>query len=117
MTVTCRSSSGSTPVTIAPLLLLPLASSSACSSMNGAAASTDGLSRTRAAVSCQSPRRRLSALMLACEARLRMRTRTSRSKPFITESTTMRTATPIAMPAIEIVEMKEMKRLPRLARR
>ena len=55
--------------------------------------------------------------MLACEVRLRMRSRTSRSKPFITDSTTMSTATPIATPAIEIVEMKETKRLPRLARR
>ena len=63
------------------------------------------------------PGAELSALMLACEVRLRMRPRTSRSKPFITESTTMSTATPIAMPAIEIVEMKETKRLPRLARR
>jgi hypothetical protein len=58
-----------------------------------------------------------SALMVACAVRLRMRSRTSRSKPFITDNTTISTATPIATPAIEMVEMKETKRLPRLARR
>jgi len=117
MAVTLRSSSGNTPVTTAPLVLLPPPISSAWSSMKGAAPSTCGFVRTRAAALCQSCSRKLAAVMLACEVRLRMRSRTSRSKPFITDSTTISTATPIASPAIEIVEMKETKRLPRLARR
>ena len=41
-----------------------------------------------------------------------MRLRSSRSKPFITERTTISTATPIATPSIEISEMNDRKRLP-----
>ena len=95
--VTLRSSSGNTPVTIAPLsCAAPI--SNAWSSMNGAAPSTSGSRAIRAAASCQSPSREPNALMVACEVRLRMRSRTSRSKPFITDSTTISTATPIAIP-------------------
>jgi hypothetical protein len=48
-----------------------------------------------------------------------MRSRTSFWKPFITDSTMMRAATPSAIPRIDTPEMKEMKALrpsPRPAR-
>jgi hypothetical protein len=38
-----------------------------------------------------------------------MRARSSCSKPFITDSTTISAATPSATPIIEVSEMKEMK--------
>ncbi len=41
-----------------------------------------------------------------------MRDRSSCSNPFITDSTTISTATPIATPTMEIMEMKDRKRLP-----
>jgi hypothetical protein len=46
-----------------------------------------------------------------------MRLRNSDSKPFMTDSTTMSTATPMATPAIEITEMNDAKPLPRADRR
>ena len=45
-----------------------------------------------------------------------MRVRSSRWKPFITDSTVISAATPSASPSVEISEMKEMKPLRRLAR-
>jgi hypothetical protein len=45
-----------------------------------------------------------------------MRSRSSFSKPFITEITVMSAATPSAMPSMDTSEMKEMKWLRRLAR-
>ena len=45
-----------------------------------------------------------------------MRSRSSFSKPFMTDSTTISAITPTATPSIEISEMKEMKALPRRAR-
>ena len=60
-----------------------------------------------------SPRR--TPLSVACEVMLRMRLRSSRSNPFITDSTTISTATPIATPTIDISEMNDRKRLPRRA--
>jgi len=50
------------------------------------------------------------------EATPRIRVRTSVWKPFITESTTISTATPSAMPTMEMSEMKLIKRLRRFAR-
>ncbi len=41
-----------------------------------------------------------------------MRLLSSLSKPFITDSTTISTATPIATPTIDISEMNDRKRLP-----
>jgi hypothetical protein len=45
-----------------------------------------------------------------------MRARSSRSKPFMTDSTTISAITPTAMPSIDTSEMNEMKWLRRLAR-
>ena len=45
-----------------------------------------------------------------------MRSRTSFWKPFITDSTMMRAATPRAMPSTDTPEMKEMKPLRRVER-
>src|SRR3546814_9107935 len=50
------------------------------------------------------------AEIVACEAMPRMRTRNSRSKPFITDSTVINAVTPTAMPIIDAAEIKEMKR-------
>ena len=47
--------------------------------------------------------------MVAWEAMPRIWVRSSRSKPFITESTVIRAATPSANPSIEMRVMKEMK--------
>jgi hypothetical protein len=55
-------------------------------------------------------------LICRWEATPRIRVRTSVWKPFITESTTISTMTPSAMPAMEMREMKLMKRLRRFAR-
>ena len=44
------------------------------------------------------------------------RSRISRSKPFITDSTTIITSTPRARPMMEVREMKETNRLRRRAR-
>ncbi len=85
--------------------------------MYGAAAVTSGCSAIAAAVSSQSGSPEPNALIVAWDVRLRMRVRSSRSKPFITDSTTISTATPIATPAMEMAEMKEMKRLLRFDRR
>ena len=61
---------------------------------------------------CQSASPSPNAVIVACEERLRIRVRSSRSKPFMTESTTISTATPMATPTIEISEMNDRKRLP-----
>ena len=45
-----------------------------------------------------------------------MRLRSSSWKPFITDNTVIRAATPSAMPSIDTSEMKEMKRLRPCAR-
>ncbi len=47
--------------------------------------------------------------MVAGEAMPGMGVRTSRSKPFITDSTVISAITPTAMPSIEASEIKEMK--------
>jgi len=65
---------------------------------------------------CQSSRPPRSAEMVAWLAMPRMRVRSSRSKPFITDSTVISAITPMAMPSIEAREMNEMKWLRRLAR-
>ncbi len=47
--------------------------------------------------------------MVACDAMPRMRSRSSFSKPFMTESTVMSAVTPSAIPSIELRLMNEMK--------
>ena len=48
-------------------------------------------------------------MSVACEVTARMRLRSSRSKPFMTESTTISTATPSARPSIDTTEMNDRK--------
>ncbi len=48
-------------------------------------------------------------LMVACEVTERMRVRSSRSKPFMTESTTMRVATPSVSPHTDMSATKDTK--------
>ena len=63
-----------------------------------------------AASDFQSLIRPSSPVMEPCATIWRIRLRTSDSKPFITDRTTISTATAKAIPAIEITEMNEMKR-------
>src|SRR5690606_20365125 len=51
---------------------------------------------------------RLKPLMLAWGTMPRMRVRSSRSKPFMTDSTRIITSTPSVSPSMDISEMKEM---------
>ncbi len=78
-----------------------------CPVTKGAAAITRGSARATFAVACQSLRSGMPRIS-TCEATDRMRVRSSRWKPFITESTTISAATPSAMPAIEMSAMNEM---------
>ena len=78
----------------------------------GATASTPGWVEVRCRTSRQSGRPAPNAVSVACDVMLRMRVRSSRSKPFMTDSTTISVATPIATPTIEIAEMKDRNRLP-----
>ena len=48
-------------------------------------------------------------VMEACEVMPRMRSRSSASNPFMTDSTVIRAVTPSAMPSTEVRVMKEMK--------
>ena len=86
--------------------------SSVSVSTNGAAAATRGFSSACCRIAGQSASPSPKAVIVACEVRLRMRERSSCSKPFMTDSTTISTATPIATPTIEISEMNDRKRLP-----
>ncbi len=87
-----------------------------CACTNGAAATTRGCREASSAAACQFCSVPLGPVITRCEATPRMRSRTSVWKPFITDSTTISTATPSAMPTMEMAEMKLMKRLRRLAR-
>ncbi len=86
--------------------------SSTSPSTNGVAPTTRGLVIACSRSARQSARPSPKAVIEACEVRLRMRARSSCSNPFITDSTTIRTATPIATPTMEISEMNDRKRLP-----
>ena len=55
--------------------------------------------------------------MVASETMPRIRCCSSCSKPFMTDKTTINTATASPMPTIETAEMKEIKLRPRLLRR
>ena len=93
-----------------PSLRSPI--SSASPSTYGATASTAGFASARSRSAGQSCRPAPNVVTVACEVMLRMRSRSSRSKPFMTDSTTISTATPIATPTIDISEMNDRKRLP-----
>jgi hypothetical protein len=111
---TCRSYIGSAPRTVAafdcPSATSPM--SSASPSTKGAAAATRGLASACCRNACQFGRPAPNAVTVACDVMLRMRSRSSFSKPFITESTTMSTATPMATPTIDMTEMNDRKRFP-----
>jgi hypothetical protein len=112
---TLASSSGSTPRITVPEISPPTFTS-ASPSMYGAVPATSGFWLANAATSRQSGRPSVLPEIVACEAMPRMRVRSSLSKPFITDSTTISVATPSPMPSIEANEMNEMKWLRRLAR-
>ena len=109
------SSAGSRPRSIVPDSA-PLMRSMASPCTYGASASISGFFAARAATSRQPGSPPSNAEMVACEAMPRMRARNSRSKPFITDSTTISAITPMAMPSIDTIEMNEMKWLRRFAR-
>ena len=103
-----RSSDGSTPRTRAPIMCRPYANS-AWLSTYGAAATTPLAPRTRCCRACQSLSLPSRPAMVACEVTASMRVRSSRSKPFITESTTISVATPSIRPHTDMSATKETK--------
>jgi hypothetical protein len=104
---TFGSSCGSTPRTIAPPTRSPC--SIASRSMNGAAPSTCALASAFLCAPAQSCMLPSMLLIVACDTMPRMRVRSSLSKPFMTEITTISAMTPTAIPAIDTSEMNEMK--------
>ncbi len=101
-----RSASGSIPRSKIPEALPPRVTMP-CSSMYGAAATIPGNPSSLAICRRQSERRPSRPEIVACAVRLRIRVRNSSSKPFITDSTTISTATPSASPIIAIPAIKE----------
>ena len=80
--------------------------SMACICTNGAAPVTPGVRSAMATTSghsCMAP----APKIVACGTIARMRTRISRSKPFITASTSISSATPIARPAADTRDRKD----------
>ena len=80
-----------------------------CDSTNGAAPTTSGCASATPASDSQSSSARSNPAMVACEAKPRIRSRSSRSKPFMTESTVIRAVAPSAIPIIDVRLMNEMK--------
>ena len=106
---TFSSCPGSTPRISVPEISAPTFTS-ASPSTYGAAPVTCGLRSAMAATPFQSGRPSSARPeIVACEAMPRMRERSSFSKPFMTDSTTISVATPRPMPSIEASEMNEMK--------
>ena len=91
--------------------------SSAWASIYGAAATTPGSFSAWAWSWRQSVRLPFSPVSVACEVTLRIRVLSSRSNPFMTDSTTISTATPTASPSAETTEMNDRKPRPRVERR
>jgi len=77
--------------------------------MYGTAACTPGWRRTASATARQSGSVPLSPAMVACEVTARMRLRSSRSKPFMTDSTTISVATPSISPHTDISATNDTK--------
>jgi hypothetical protein len=110
MSETLGSSAGSTP-RITEGRITPCPSSRPWVSTKGAAARTAGFFRASCPAARQSgmlPDRSNTSMWASTDS---MRSVTSFWKPFITDRTMIRAATPSAMPATEIREMKEMKLL------
>ena len=87
-----------------------------CNSTNGAAPTTSGCASAASASDSHPSSEPSIPEIVACEATPRMRSRSSRSKPFMTEITVIRAVAPSAIPIIEVRLMKEMKWLRRFAR-
>ena len=104
---TLPSSDGSMPRTSAPLERTPWIS--AWPSTYGAAPTTCGFFSARSTALGQSRTVVSTPSIVACETMPRMRSRSSPSKPFMTEITVMSAVTPTAMPRIDTSEMNEMK--------
>ncbi len=108
---TRRSASGSTPRTSTPDDLSPWISMP-CSSIYGAAPTTPGKRSSFSRSGRQFVIRPSSPEIVACAVRLKIRVRNTSSKPFITDSTTISTATPSARPSIAMPAISD--REPRL---
>ena len=80
-----------------------------CDSTNGATPTTSGWASAVPASDSQSSSARSNPEIVACEATPSIRSRSSRSKPFITEITVIRAVTPRAIPIVEVRLMNEMK--------
>jgi hypothetical protein len=76
--------------------------------MNGTAASTAGSCMAFARAAGQSAKSPCSPVIVACAVTLRIRLRNSRSKPFMTDNTTMSTATPSMRPSTDMIATNEM---------
>jgi len=100
------SSAGITPRIVVPSTCSPWASI-ACSSTYGAAAVTPGSRSAAACAARQSGSVPSSPISVACAVTDSMRVRSSRSKPFITESTTISTAMPSVRPRTELSETND----------
>ena len=96
------------PRTALPSTRAPFATI-ACDSTKGTAWVTPGIASARRCAARQSGNAPSSPVSVACEVTASMRERSSRSNPFITESTTMSTATPSIRPSAEIAATKDTK--------
>ena len=106
--VAFASSAGSMPRTAVPSTRWPRASI-ACDSMKGTACRTPGCRSASVRAARQSAIDPSRPVSVACEVTDSMRERSSRSKPFITDSTTTSTATPSASPTTEIAATNDTK--------
>ena len=92
-----------TPCTSPELVSIP------CASTNGATATTSGWASASETSDSQASSGLSNPEIVACDATPRMRSRSSRSKPFMTEITVIRAVAPSAMPIIDVRLMNEMK--------
>ncbi len=95
--LTDPSRAGSMPRTVAPSMRSPC-TSSACSSMKGEAPSTPGAAAARRASASPSKGAPAAGSRVACADRLSSRSRSSASKPFITDRIVISAVTPRATP-------------------
>ena len=103
------SAAGSIPRNCTPAIL-SVPTAMPCPSTNGAVARTSELPRAMSSSPRQSSRRPSMPLIDACDTTLKIRFRTSYSKPLITDETIIKTATAKAMPITEIREINDTNR-------
>ena len=108
MVETWDSRSGSTPRMSAPETAFARVSKP-WPYINGAPDSTLGWPVTVRVSSGQSCSQPFRALTVACDATLNIRSRSSRSKPFMTESTVISAHTPTVIPRMDTPEINETK--------